>query len=703
MPGLVLDTEGTKIVGCAWHPRYRSYAVLVHAVLGPAILRTVIADERLKHERLPEGRAGQGFVLDLAPSGVTADSIARVKLMIGETDEWLDLPGATPADEQDVTIEDIVAAPFARVWVTGNIYFDAQLAGFSTPTIIDLLYWDYLGRPADPEGLASYSARIDGGTLTCEEFRRILIGSQEYTLRHWRTYEAPGAIFSQQVVMRAGTEFVPQPRDDRAKRAVRISFRELMALGNIEFVVQLYSRILGRSADARTVWRRLSELRAGRQRQDIIWEVFRQRIAARRDVRFLHRSEEPEPVIAGSAARFGAVSSQREGASAPASGFAEDGRSAAGRGKRKLPAIGDGERAAQAAGAAGPPIPTSDLLQLDEARLVSEGFARILGREPSAGEAAFCAAELAAGLDKEEFLRVLAGEPEAIAREVGLVETPRLTPASADDMPWEGAAPAPLDPTPPAAAEDEFVGFDEAPKPPPEPLLFGRTAPVSGMEASESGLIVLDATTGLGTSGGELDRRAPQSLPLGIAEAPLGERAPDEFAGDAAEPAGFAGADPAGMAVIGAAELPEEFADLTACGETYEPFGDPSLLDGPLVGRGFHPAETDGTNWWRWTGAGQKARIRIPVARPGNYRVAIWCEKAPSSILDSLAVRCAGAAAALMVSAEAGDAASLVCDARAAAAGFTGWLDLELRHPSPEVSADGRKLGLCIGSIRVEG
>ncbi|HVH73455.1 MAG TPA: hypothetical protein VM755_00925 [Stellaceae bacterium] len=138
-----------------------------------------------------------------------------------------------------------------------------------------------------------------------------------------------------------------------------------------------------------------------------------------------------------------------------------------------------------------------------------------------------------------------------------------------------------------------------------------------------------------------------------------------------------------------------------ADGVEYQPFGDPDLPEGALVGTGFHPAETNGASWWRWTGPERQAQIRLPVAQPGQYRVAIWCEKAPLAVLDGLAVRCFGEEAPVQISAQNGSA-SLVCDVWAPAAGFAGWIDLELQHGPPDHAADGRMIGLCIGSIRLE-
>jgi hypothetical protein len=667
MPGLVLELEGTRIVGYAWHPRYRRYEVLVHALLGPAIVRSVLAKELIEHERLPEDRTEHGFIIDLGPFGITPERMARVKLLIGETDEWLELPDRGCAGAE-ITVEEILAASFPRPWVTGNIHFDAQLAGFSTETIVDLLYRDYLGRPADPEGLFNYSARIESGLLSYSEFRRILVSSQEYVLRRWRAYEAPGAIFSQQIVMRAGKELDPA-RKAKAGQEVQISLRELAALGGIDFVLQAYQQLLGRPADSRAVWRHLSELRAGRHKLDIIWEISRQPAAPGHNIRFLHAADEPETPVAPPAQPARARQSRQTAASFPVGDLRGNG-SVATVGRRTLTA-------------APARLQLTELLRFDGEQFMTAAFRRLLGREPSAGEAAFCMGELAFGDEKkQEIAAFLAGEPEAITRNVVLVDHPDLVPQPVGEARPDDVVSARLDPMPTfAGAQDDVVSFGRSAKEASELLLFGRTAAPDDADGISRG--VPDAGS----------RKAdPASAVIGLEDAMPEADGDGVFSGTAAEVEElFVG----GLADPVATSTPD------INGAAYRPFGDPNSLEGPLVGKGFYPAETDGRNWWRWTGPGGLAQIRLPVARPGSYRIAIWCERAPPTLLDGLAVQCRGNKTVALVTAVNGSA-SIICEALAPENGFIGWLDIELCYPPPERSADGRVLGLCIGSIKVE-
>ncbi len=622
MPGLVLAVEGTRLIGCAWHPRFRSYEVVVHAALGTEILRSLLACERLKRADWPEEALGHGFAVDLKPFGVEASAMDRARVLIAETGEWLSPPAAPERAGREITIEEIIALPYGRPWVTGRIYFDAQLAGLSVETMVDLFYRDYLGRPADPEGLANYCGRIRTGSLSFDGFRRSLVSSHEYGLRRRKTDEAPGAIFSQAIVLGAGREF-QTVKKRKAERERRVSLRRLLAREGIDFILEAYRQVCGEAPQSRALLRHLNELRAGRQKLDIIRELCSAPAAFARAIRFVELLEE------------GAVAPPEERQS-----------------RRPEARKVKGGRAEKGAGLA---VRADDLLRREGERFLADAYRLILGRGPSAGEAAFCAGELEDGGGKEEILRLLFAERQACGRGASLFTPPLRTqkPGGPDaatlaqerDLARLEASLAPL------ATEDDIVGFTEPDEEALQTLPFGR-----GAEAGE----------------GE--------------EGEMGEGAlSDSFA---QEPDELFNAAPSASAA-------------EASREEYEPFGDPHLLEGALVGRGFHAPESNGKDWWRWTGPGRLARIRVAVARPGRYRVAIWCEKAPPGVLEGLALRSCGKEARVLVNARDG-AASLLCEALAPEAGFTGWIDLELRHGPPQESADGRLLGLCIGAIKVE-
>jgi hypothetical protein len=375
VPGIVLAVQGARLIGCAWHPRFRAYHVLVHLVAGAGIVASVIADEKLDCENLPAEGIGHGFIMDLGSFERAAHAVDP-RLLIGETDEWFDVPGAERALTRAITVEEIVAVPNRRPWVSGKIYFDALLAGRSTETIVDLFFRDCLGRPADPDGLAHYSGRITDGSLTFEALRAHLVNSQEYKLRWQRADAAPGAIFSQPIVLRSGRELNPL-RESGGRKETRVSLRRLMRLSDIDFIASAYRELLGMPPAGAALWRHVAELRAGRQRLDIVRELNDRPAAVARKVLLSDPIDDPEV--------------PKEPAS-----------------ENAMPAKAIG-------------VSPADLLRLRGRKFLTESCRRILGRQPSTNEAAYCLGEATPGR-RLDILRYLAGEPEAIARNVRLVE-----------------------------------------------------------------------------------------------------------------------------------------------------------------------------------------------------------------------------------------------------------------------------------------
>ena len=582
MPGKILAVQGTKLVGCAWHPRYRGYEVIVHAVIGSAVVKSALANESFKYGALPPEAAGHGFVFDLASLALRPERVARARVLIGETDEWLDLPGRQRRPDGEITIEEIVELPFRRPWVGGKIYFDAMLAGLSIESVVDLTYRDFLGRPADAPGLAHYAGRLRDGSLDYAGFRAVLLRAPEYAQRKWRTHEAPGAIFSRRIVLSAGREPEAEMRAGRGAET-HVPADALLARDGIDFVAASYLRLVGEPPPAGLVWRRLDELRTGRQRLDILRELAQSPHARLRNIRLAG------PVDGDAAAAAPRASARKA---------------------RRGEALS---------------VSAAELLGLDGGEFAEASWQRILGRSPSEEERAFCAV-LDGREQKRELLEHLAREPEAVARKVRLAAPAAAGAAARRKRDWEVES---------AVKDGNGVAIAG--------LATGPVFDTSGGASDVAALIV--------------PRDAPALAPL------FGHRPP---------PPGW------------------------------EPFGDSEAIDGAFVGAGFHAAETDGgKNWWRWTGPGRQIQIRLPVAKPGDYRVSIWCERAPPAVLDGLKVRCAGEEAAVNITRRDGSA-SLLCEARAPEAGFVGWLDLELEHGPPEQAGDGRMLGLCIGSIGLE-
>lgn len=604
MPGTILAVQGTKIVGCAWHPRYRTYPVVVHAVVGSAIARSAVANERFEYGLLPKEGGEHGFILDLGPLEQPSATLARTRVLIAETDEWLDLPARGDRGDGEITVEEILDLPFRRRWVTGKIYFDALLAGLSIETVVDLSYRDYLGRRADAAGLALYAGCLRSGSLSYEDFRGVLLAAPEYVERERRAHEAPGAIFSRRIVLSARSELAADGEREPADES-RVSARELLALGSIDFIAETHRELIGEPPPASLVWRHLDELRAGRQKLDILRELAADPRATRRNIRFFDPIEEEEAAF-------------------------------------DLPPQGaGGGREGRGAVIA---VSVADLLALDGAKFIEESWRCILGRMPSSDEAAYCELWLGNRQEKRKILEYLAGDREAMARNVRLAPAAdsRAAPRRRRALRDSGQLHRPR-------VRDEFA------RP--------RTWP-TGIETIAGGAAMI----------------------AGLRVAPAAFDPADESSGVIAKPAKSRN--------VAAAQVP--LRRLPSAG--YQPFGDRDVVDGPLVGAGFYAAETDGTNWWRWTGPGRQVQIRLPVAKPGGYRIAIWCERAAAAVLEGLLMRCSGEEARLQITRHAGSA-SIICEAWAPETGFVGWLDLELRHGPPERSADGRLLGLCIGSI----
>jgi len=115
--------------------------------------------------------------------------------------------------------------------------------------------------------------------------------------------------------------------------------------------------------------------------------------------------------------------------------------------------------------------------------------------------------------------------------------------------------------------------------------------------------------------------------------------------------------------------------------------------DGELPARGLYPAETDGTDSWRWSGPDRSVLTRLSVERPGRYEVAVRLVGYRKPALAEAQMRIDGRAVPCR---RIGD--ELVGQATIAEAGFRGWFELEIRTGPTErpTASDDRLLGLCI-------
>jgi hypothetical protein len=292
MPGQYSIVDQRRIVGWACHDRYASYHVLLHVVLHTVIIRSLIVNGPGVGAGAP-GTAGHWFDIDLAELELPAAHVADLRLLIGETDESVAPLRRREPDTPLISIEEILWAPFRRAWVVGGTYIDAQRKGMSTATIVDLFYRDFLHRPADQDGLANYTARIQHGELNYDGLRQELLQSDEYRARRHFSYEAPGAIFSHKLVAMAKELPATAPED---AAGLQVPVDELLALDDSDFVAAAYRRILGRDADAAGEFYYLAELAAGRRKLDILLAFAAEPEAVMRDVVLT------EPLVGGAVA-----------------------------------------------------------------------------------------------------------------------------------------------------------------------------------------------------------------------------------------------------------------------------------------------------------------------------------------------------------------------------------------------------------------
>jgi len=281
VPGFIFEADAARITGWAWHGRFPTYNVLLHITLRKAVLRSVIADKP-GPEGAPDEAANHWFDLDISEYNLKPEELADLGLLIGETDEFISPLANRVRKTGPISIEEILAAPFRRPWIAGHVHIDAERAGLSPETIVDMFYRDYLLRPADGDGLAHYAGQIRRKSMTYEGLRHDLLGSDEYKQRKRHSYDAPGAIFSQHVVLLA-----PElaPRTGAAKLSVSVS--DLLALDDVAFIRALYSQILGRDADADGEAHYLKEIQAGRAKLDLVYAFFAEIEAIARGVKLV--------------------------------------------------------------------------------------------------------------------------------------------------------------------------------------------------------------------------------------------------------------------------------------------------------------------------------------------------------------------------------------------------------------------------------
>jgi len=211
VPGIVTQLNPAKASGFALHPQRAGYEVLVHLVQQKNILCSGLADKPPPSNR--DNQSNCWFHFDLAGFEFSYLDLKSLTFVIGETDELLDVVRVKrkpkQSDSTPLVVEDLMLDK-RRAWITGATYLDAEEAGVSDADIIELFYIDLLGRHADPGGLANYLSHRRDGSKSLADIRRDLVESAEYAARRKEVAWAPGAIFSQPIVMRSSAAAIAE-------------------------------------------------------------------------------------------------------------------------------------------------------------------------------------------------------------------------------------------------------------------------------------------------------------------------------------------------------------------------------------------------------------------------------------------------------------------------------------------------------------
>jgi hypothetical protein len=256
MPGNVDVFDAGGLRGWARHADHDGYAVTVHAVCAGRVLGTTLADIAR-----PDGMPGFAITLPGLPPQ------PGLGILIGETDQLLAVPRAGPDPPRRLTVEDLIATPVRRPWVTGACHLDAVAAGLRPQTVIDLLCRDFLGRPAGPVVTATALAQLPEHGY--DGVRRMLINSSEYKYRRIYAADAPGAIFSRPgILSSAARDFTTDSQT--AAKLTQVSAARLLELETEAFVTACYRHILRKEPDRAGMAHYLGQLAAGISKVAII-------------------------------------------------------------------------------------------------------------------------------------------------------------------------------------------------------------------------------------------------------------------------------------------------------------------------------------------------------------------------------------------------------------------------------------------------
>jgi hypothetical protein len=204
MPGRIIRKDPHRISGWAVHPRRLDYPVTLNVFLRAKLITSVLVPvngtEWSSSAETPTGM----FVVEVAHHDISNADLENLSLIIGETDERLDdisdVDQSVTRQTHVLTLDDILAIPLKRAWVVGETYRDALERGFPEGEVLELLYRDILGRPADESGHQTYMSLLASKRISFDEIRAALLASNEFKSRLINTTNAPGPIFSRKLL-----------------------------------------------------------------------------------------------------------------------------------------------------------------------------------------------------------------------------------------------------------------------------------------------------------------------------------------------------------------------------------------------------------------------------------------------------------------------------------------------------------------------
>lgn len=204
MPGRIIRKDPHRISGWAVHPRRLGYPVTLNVFLRAKLLTSILVPVNgtawNSGSETPTGM----FVIEIAQHDISDVDLDNLALVIGETDERLDdicdVDENVARQTHVLTLDDILAIPLRRAWVVGETYQDALERGFPEGEVLELLYRDILGRPADESGHQTYMNLLAARRISFDEIRAALLASNEFKARLINTTNAPGPIFSRKLL-----------------------------------------------------------------------------------------------------------------------------------------------------------------------------------------------------------------------------------------------------------------------------------------------------------------------------------------------------------------------------------------------------------------------------------------------------------------------------------------------------------------------